>query len=133
MRDRIIISVLMSGFLLGAGYVWFSYRAITATVLGELCPELALEEATAKGIVFEERKRTDQRLDLDYDVRQALPGPPMSCATIFNQSRCETTGPAYLAGQLGYRGTVTVYAVPDGSKAVIRAHSGMLLCILPDA
>lgn len=131
MRDRIIISALITALLIGAGYVLFSYRAVMAEVQGELCPEITLEQASAAGIDFEERRRTDQRLDLDYDLRRALNGPALSCVTIFGQSRCETTGPALLAGQLGYRGPVTIYAIPKGETAVVRAHSGMLLCIMP--
>ena len=133
MRDRIIIAVLLSVLVIGAGYVLLSYMAVTAEVQGDACPEVTQEQASAEGIIFETRQRTEQRLDLDYDLRRALNGPPLSCVTVFGQSRCETTGPAYLAGQLGYRGPVTIYDIPDGLTAVVRAHSGMVLCILPDA
>lgn len=133
MRDRIMISVLLSVLVFGAGYVMLSYMAVTAEVQGDACPEITPAQASAEGINFEARQRTEQRLDLDYDLRRALNGPPLSCVTILGQSRCETTGPAYLAGQLGYRGPTTIYDIPDGVTAVVRAHSGMLLCVMPDA
>jgi hypothetical protein len=133
MRNWIIPSALMSGLLLGAGYLLLSYLTVTAEVHGELCPEITSEQASAQGIDFEARQRTDQRLNLDYDLRRAINGPPLSCVTIFGQSRCETTGPAYLAGQLGYRGSVTIYEIPEGLTAVVRAHGGEVLCLLPDS
>lgn len=132
MRERIIISVLVSGLAIGAGYLLLSYLAVTAEVQGELCPEISEEQARAEGIAFEQRQRTEQRLDVEYDLRRAVYGSPLSCVTILGQSRCEITGPAYVAGQLGYRGPVTIYDVPKGLMAVVRAHSGMMLCIIPD-
>jgi len=106
-----------------------AYWRATIQVIGDECPVI---DAVPEGTTFADRQRTDQRLDLDYDLRPTRDGPALACLNILGQAKCESDGPAILAGQLGYRGDITYFSIPEGRTAMVRLSSSRLLCVMPD-
>lgn len=106
-----------------------AYYSATRQPIGDACPTLV---DAPEGLVFADRSRTEQRLDLDYDLRPANDGTDLSCLNVLGQAKCTATGPAIMAGQLGYRGDVTYFSIPAGRTAVVRLSNSRMLCVMPD-
>lgn len=121
----VVLAIAVIAFL-GAQHI-----KITADAIGTACVEVSEADAESLALEFVKRKRTDQQLHIDYDLREEVGAPAPKCATVLGESRCNVTGPAYLSGTL--QRWQVVYQIPAGKTAIVRANASGLFCVIPDA
>ena len=112
-------------------FVGVNYLLVTATVTGAECNSLA---QAAPETVWEDRRRSEQRLSSNFDLRPDVEGASnLSCTVILGEGRCDAMGPILLDGQMGYLHEPVIYDIAAGQSAVIRINKSQLFCVLPDA
>lgn len=132
LRDKVLtigLVVLVIGVTVFLG---IQYLRITAdNVFGTSCVQISEADAESLALEFVTRRRSDQRLHIDYDLRELVGGPQLDCATVLGESRCSISGPTYLSGSL--RRSQVIYQVPKGKTVIVRANDGEILCVIPEA
>ncbi|MEJ6399316.1 hypothetical protein [Yoonia sp. 208BN28-4] len=109
---------------LGGGY-WYA----SSQPIGDECPMI---NTLPNGMEFQDRVRSEQRLDTSFDLLPVKSGPEVSCLKVFGQARCDVEGPKIVAAQTGFNGTPEIYDIPEGRTAVVRLSNSRMICVLLD-
>ena len=129
--ERIIRYTLIAAAVALTTGLGVTYFYVTHQPVGDACPLLT---TVPEGVEFAERRRSEQRLDYNYDMRPTKDGQDsLSCLKIFDEAKCSITGPALVAGQLGHSSEPEFFDIPDGRVAVVRLNLSRMLCVMPDA